>query len=136
MIIVKWLIAIVFAFFVGKLVSKLRLPSILGWLITGIVLGPYAFSLVTRESMDAPAYGTLIHVLECAVELMICTELVRKKIKSCGKTLIVTTLTQSPGTFAVVTPAFSIVFHFAGIPLYLAFIFGGIALATAPAPAL
>lgn len=67
---------------------------------------------------------------------MIGSELVRKKIKSCGKTLIVITLTQSPGTFAVVTPAFSIVFHFAGIPLYLAFIFGGIALATAPAPAL
>lgn len=136
MIIVKWLIAIVIAFFVGKLVSKLRLPSILGWLITGIVLGPYAFSLVTQELIDAPAYGMLIHVLECAVGLMIGTELVWKKIKSYGKTLIVTTLTQSLGTFAVVTLAFSIVFHFAGIPIYLAFIFGGIALATAPAPAL
>lgn len=136
MIIVKWLTAIVIAFFVGKLVSKLRLPSILGWLITGIVLGPYAFSLVTQELIDAPAYGTLIHVLECAVGLMIGTELVWKKIKSYGKTLIVTTLIQSLGTFAVVTLAFSIVFHFAGIPIYLAFIFGGIALATAPAPAL
>lgn len=136
MVIVKWLITIVIAFFVGKLVSKLRLPSILGWLITGIVLGPYAFSLVTQELIDAPAYGTLIHVLECAVGLMIGTELVWKKIKSYGKTLIVTTLTQSMGTFAVVTLAFSIVFHFAGIPIYLAFIFGGIALATAPAPAL
>ncbi|MGN0693237.1 MAG: cation:proton antiporter [Oscillospiraceae bacterium] len=136
MIIVKWLTAIVIAFFVGKLVSKLRLPSILGWLITGIVLGPYGFSLVTQELIDAPAYGTLIHVLECAVGLMIGTELVWKKIKSYGKTLIVTTLTQSLGTFAVVTLAFSIVFHFAGIPIYLAFIFGGIALATAPAPAL
>ncbi|MGN1415224.1 MAG: cation:proton antiporter [Oscillospiraceae bacterium] len=136
MIIVKWLIAIVIAFFVGKLVSKLRLPSILGWLITGIVLGPYAFSLVTQELIDAPAYGTFIHVLECAVGLMIGTELVWKKIKNYGKTLIVTTLTQSLGTFAVVTLAFSIVFHFAGIPIYLAFIFGGIALATAPAPAL
>lgn len=136
MVIVKWLIAIVIAFFVGKLVSKLRLPSILGWLITGIVLGPYAFSLVTQELIDAPAYGTLIHVLECAVGLMIGTELVWKKIKSYGKTLIVTTLTQSLGTFAVVTLAFSIVFHFAGIPIYLASIFGGIALATAPAPAL
>lgn len=120
----------------GKLVSKLRLPSILGWLITGIVLGPYAFSLVTQELIDAPTYGTLIHVLECAVGLMIGTELVWKNIKSYGKTLIVTTLTQSLGTFAVVTLAFSIVFHFAGIPIYLAFIFGGIALATAPAPAL
>lgn len=59
MIIVKWLIAIVIAFFVGKLVSKLRLPSILGWLITGIVLGSYAFSLVARELMDAPPTARL-----------------------------------------------------------------------------
>lgn len=136
MIIVKWLIAIVIAFFVGKLVSKLRLPSILGWLITGIAVGPYAFSLISQELTDAPAYGTFIHVLECAVGLMIGTELVWRKIKSYGKALIVTTLTQSLVTFAVVTIAFSIVFHFAGIPMYLAFIFGGIALATAPAPAL
>ncbi|MGN0695475.1 MAG: cation:proton antiporter, partial [Oscillospiraceae bacterium] len=136
MMIVKWLAAIVIAFFVGKLVSKLRLPSILGWLITGIVLGPYAFSLVTQELIDAPAYGIFIHVLECAVGLMIGTELVRKKLKSYGKTLIVTTLTQSLGTFAVVTIVFAAVFHFVGVPMYLAFIFGGIALATAPAPAL
>lgn len=47
-----------------------------------------------------------------------------------------TTLAQSLGTFALVTLVFGIVFYFSGIPLYLAFIFGGIALATAPAPAL
>ena len=47
-----------------------------------------------------------------------------------------TTLAQSLGTFALVTLVFGIVFYFSGIPLYLAFIFGGIALATAPAPVL
>lgn len=136
MIIVKWLIAVVIAFFAGKLVSKLKLPSILGWLITGIVLGPYAFSLVSQELIDAPAYGTFIHVTECAVGLMIGTELIWKKIKSYGRSLIITTLTQSLGTFVVVTLAFLTVFYFSGVPIYLAFIFGGIALATAPAPAL
>ena len=30
------------ALVVGKLVSKLNLPSILGWLITGMVIGPHA----------------------------------------------------------------------------------------------
>lgn len=54
-------------FLMVKLISKLRLPSILGWLITGIILGPYAFSLITQELIESPAYGTLIHVLECAV---------------------------------------------------------------------
>ncbi|MGN0637033.1 MAG: cation:proton antiporter [Huintestinicola sp.] len=136
MIIIKWLAAIVIAFIVGKLVSKLKLPSILGWLITGIVLGPHAFSVISVELMDMPAYQTLIHILECAVGLMIGTELVWNKIKRSGRALIVTTLTQSLGTFALVTIVFSIVFVIMDIPLYIAFIFGGIALATAPAPAL
>lgn len=136
MIILKWLGAIAIAFIVGKLVSKLRLPSILGWLITGIVLGPHAFSVISEELMDMSAYQTLIHILECAVGLMIGTELVWKKIKRSGRALIVTTLTQSLGTFALVTLVFYIVFLIMGVPTYLAFIFGGIALATAPAPAL
>lgn len=134
--ILKWLAAIVIAFIVGKLISKLRLPSILGWLITGIAVGPYAFSLISNELLDLPAYQTIIHILECAVGFMIGTELVWKKIRSYGKALIITTLTQSLGTFAVVTLVFGIVFFFMNIPIYLAFIFGGIALATAPAPAL
>lgn len=134
--ILKWLAAIVIAFIVGKLISKLRLPSILGWLITGIAVGPYAFSLISNELLDLPAYQTITHVLECAVGFMIGTELVWKKIRSYGKALIITTLTQSLGTFAVVTLVFGIVFFFMDIPIYLAFIFGGIALATAPAPAL
>ena len=38
--ILRLLLAIAIAFVVGKLVSKLKLPAILGWLITGMVLAP------------------------------------------------------------------------------------------------
>lgn len=134
--ILKWLAAIAIAFVVGKLISKLRLPAILGWLITGIAVGPYAFRLISQELVDASWYETVIHILECVVGIMIGTELVFGKIKSYGKALILTTLTQSLGTFVLVTLVFGIVFYFTGVPIYLAFIFGGIALATAPAPAL
>ena len=134
--ILKWLAAVAIAFVVGKLISKLRLPAILGWLITGIAVGPYAFGLISQELVDAAWYETVIHILECVVGIMIGTELVFGKLKSYGKALILTTLTQSLGTFALVTLVFGIVFYFTGVPIYLAFIFGGIALATAPAPAL
>lgn len=136
MIILKWLASIAIAFAVGKLISKLRLPAILGWLITGIVVGPYAFSLISEELINTEWYQTFIHILECIVGIMIGTELVWRKIKSYGKALILTTLTQSLGTFALVSLVFGIVFYASGVPVYLAFIFGGIALATAPAPAL
>ncbi len=136
MLIVRLAVTVVIAFFVGKLVSRLKLPSILGWLITGMVLGPHALSVMDQEVMDAGWYKTMESILECSVGLMIGTELVWNKLKKSGKSIIITTLTQSLGTFLVVSLVFSVVFWFSGIPIYLAFIFGGIALATAPAPAL
>ena len=42
--IVRLLAAVILAFLAGKLISKLKLPSILGWLIAGMALGPHALS--------------------------------------------------------------------------------------------
>lgn len=134
--ILRLLIMVILALGIGKLVSKLKLPSILGWLITGMVFGPHAFAVMNQETLDAGWYQIVVHVLECAVGLMIGTELVWNKIKCSGKSIVITTLTQSLGTFFVVSLVFGVVFYLSDIPVYLAFIFGGIALATAPAPAL
>lgn len=67
---------------------------------------------------------------------MIGREIIFKKIANSGKQVIGITFIQSIGTFLFVSLTFLITFLIAGIPVYLAFIFGGIALATAPAPAL
>lgn len=134
--ILRLLAAIVLAFLAGKAVSKWRLPSILGWLIAGMILGPHALSLINSEILEAMWYQNIVHILECAVGLMIGTELVWRKIKKSGRSIIITTLTQSLGTFLLVSLVFGAVFYFSSIPLYLAFLFGGIALATAPAPAM
>lgn len=131
--IIRWIITIIIAFFIGKLVSKLKLPSILGWLIAGMILGPHALSILDNTILEAGWYENIVHILECVVGLMIGTELVWKKIKKSGESIIVTTLTQSLGTFILVSLVFGIVFYFSEIPIYLALIFGGIALATAPA---
>lgn len=136
MIIVRYLLTFILAIACGKLVSRFKLPAILGWLIAGMILGPHAIGLLDQAILDMDIYDTIIHILECAVGLMIGTELVWKKIKSAGKQIMITTLTQSLGTFIFVSLVFGIIFYFMNIPLYLAFIFGGIALATAPAPAL
>ena len=90
-------IGAVLALFVSKLVSKLKLPSILGWLIASMILGPHALSLVSQELLDAAWDQSVVHVLECAVGLMIGTELVWNKSKKSGRSIIITTLTQSLG---------------------------------------
>lgn len=134
--ILRLLLTVGVAYLAGKLVAKIKLPSILGWLITGMAMGPHALSVINQPILDAAWYNAVVHILECAVGLMIGTELVWNKLRRSGKAIIITTLTQSLGTFLVVSLVFGIVFHFCGLPLYLAFLFGGIALATAPAPAL
>ena len=132
----RWIIVLATAALFGKLVSKLRMPSILGWLVVGMIFGPHALGLMPQYVLDAEWYKTVIMWMQCAFGLMLGTELVWKKLKNYGKGLIVTTVTQSIGTFLFVTLVFAVIFLFADIPVYLAFIFGGIALATAPAPAL
>ena len=132
----RLLLSIAIAFFAGKLIAKLHLPSILGWLIAGMIIGPHALNLLSNSVLDAAWFSGLESLLECVFGLMIGTELIWKQMKKSGPQILVTTITESMGTFLVVSLAFGIIFWFAGIPIYLAFMFGGISLATAPAPSL
>lgn len=124
------------AIITGKLVSLIKLPAILGWLIIGIIFGPYLVNLVTADTLNSTWYKIIIKFFECFAGVMIGKELIFKKIASSGKQIIGITIIQSLATFLVVTGIFAIVFAITDVPLYLSFIFGGIALATAPAPAL
>ena len=134
--ILRWIAVLALAFVAGKLMTKIKMPSILGWLIVGMLLGPHAVNLMPQSILSAGWYKTIIMWMQCAFGVMLGSELIWRKLKHSGKALVITTLTQSLGTFAVVSLAFGIVFSLTGVPVYLAFVFGGIALATAPAPAL
>lgn len=129
-------LVVALAFGAGKLASLLRMPAVLGFLIAGMALGPNALGLLTQEIMDDPVYDTLLSFLECGMGLMLGSEMVWRRIRSYGKQIVVITLAQSLMTFFTVSLAFSVIFYFMDIPAFLGLIFGGIALATAPAPAL
>lgn len=120
----------------GKIVSKFKMPAILGWLIAGIVFGPYLVGIVDFDIMESKWYQSVISVFECFAGLMIGTEILFKKMKAYGKQVVGITVVQSIGTFLFVSLCFAVAFLLTDYPVWLAFIFGGIALATAPAPAL
>ena len=134
--IARLIITIAAALLAGKLISKLKLPAILGWLIAGMVLGPHAAGLLSAHLMESGWYEVTESLLECTVGLMIGTELIWSQMKKTGKQIVVMTVIESLGTFLVVSLVFSRICIFTGLPIYLAFLFGGIALATAPAPSL
>lgn len=135
-LLIRLLTVLAAAFILGRLVSKFRLPAILGWLIAGMLLGPHALNVMNLELMDASWYKNIMYLFEFMIGIMIGSELIYRKLKQTGKQIIVTTLWQSLATFVIVSVCFGTIFYILDIPLYVALIFGSIALATAPAPAL
>ncbi len=134
--ILRLFVSIVIAFSAGKLISGLKLPSILGWLIAGMVLGPHAVNLLNSSILESKWFEVAESIFECIFGLIIGAELIWSQMKKAGLQILIITVAESLGTFFVVSLTFGIIFWFSGIPLYLAFMFGGIALATAPAPSL
>ena len=116
---IRWIAVLVIAFFMGKLMTKIKMPSILGWLIAGMVFGPHAVGLLPQSILDEGWYKLVIMWMQCAFGLMLGTELIFKKLKNYGKALVVTTLFQSLGTFLIVSIVFGIVFMLTGVPGYL-----------------
>lgn len=123
----------IIAFIVGKLVSKLKLPSILGWLITGMIIGPHALNWMNSSIMDTQWYHILTNVGEILVGMLIGTELIIEELKKSGKQIVTICLFEGMTAFILVAIAF---FIFTDMPMSIALVFGAIALATAPAPSL
>ena len=95
----RLLASIAIALAAGKLISKLKLPSILGWLIAGMMIGPHALNLLNSSVLDSRWFQTLESLFECTFGLMIGTELIWKEMKKAGPQILVTTVTESLGTF-------------------------------------
>lgn len=80
----RLLASIAIALAAGKLISKLKLPSILGWLIAGMMIGPHALNLLNSSVLDSRWFQTLESLFECTFGLMIGTELIWKEMKKAG----------------------------------------------------
>lgn len=131
--IILLLLFVIIAFLVGKLVTKVKLPSILGWLLTGMIIGPHALNFMTQDLMDSNWFHVLSNIGEVTAGMLIGTELILREIKKSGKQIVTITICEGIITFIVVATTF---FFVEDIPMSIALIFGGIALATAPAPSL
>ena len=99
------------------------------------MFGPYLVQVVTAEIMEARWYKITVKVFECLAGVMIGKEILFKKLAKTGTQIVGITFVQSIGTFLFVSLVFGIVFWLTEVPVYLGLVFGGIALATAPAPA-
>ncbi|NLM04377.1 MAG: hypothetical protein GX214_05095 [Clostridiales bacterium] len=110
LLILRLIIGVIMAYFMGKFVTKMRLPAILGWLLTGMIIGPHAAGIINDNLLNANWYQILLSIFECTMGLMIGTELVLKELKKAGKQIMITTIFQSLATFFVVALFFGVIF--------------------------
>ncbi len=120
-------LALLFGFLIGKLVGKIKLPAVLGYLIAGVIFGP---SLLDVFEEDLLARFEFFPGLALAiVAFAIGSEMKIKTLRGMGSGIGIITLLESFGAFIVVMLG---VYLLTG-KLYLALIFGALAPASAPA---
>ena len=138
-------IALIAGLISNRLIKLVNLPNVTGYLIVGILLGPYFFSLfnsnltgVLSEHM-VESFGIIVDVALGFIAFSIGSEFKLASIKKLGKGIITITLIQSFGALLFVDIALSVYCLCTGslaenLPLILTL--GAVATATAPAATL
>jgi Kef-type K+ transport system membrane component KefB len=115
------------AFYLGKTMKFIRLPSIIGFMIIGVVLGPSVFDLLSEGFQEDLSFLTDLALGFVAVSIGL--ELSFSSLKKQGAGIITVIFSESLMAFGVVTA----VVYFLTRDLPMALIFGAIAPASAPA---
>jgi len=119
--------ATLIAFYVGRLARLARLPSLVGYMFVGVILGPSILHLFDESSMERLSFITEIAL--GFVAFSIGSELNLSALKRLGGGIISIILAESFGAFFIVVLAVYALTR----DLPLALIFGSMAPASAPA---
>ncbi len=115
-------------YILGNFSLKLKLPSLVGMMIGGILLGPFAFDLLSQQVMDISSdirsIALIVILIRCGLALDI------NKIKKVGVSAIL--LSFIPATVEIMAVVF-LGQKFLGLQLIEAFILGTVLAAVSPA---
>ncbi len=132
--VVLFLAAMLIAYFAGEVAKKIKFPAIIGWLIVAMFLGEHGLNLLSPELISTKPYQSLMVLMQILVGSMVGYKLVYRDIKDSISKVFAMGISDLVVTFVVVTGSFAIILHLMGLPIIAALLFGGIAIATAPAP--
>ena len=120
--------ALLLAGFVGgKVAMRLKLPTISGYIIAGLLLGPSILNVVPDHIVESLA--PVPHIALGLIAITIGSEFRIAKLKKTGRNILIITTVQLLATFGAVSGA---LWAF-GAPVPMALLLGAIASATAPA---
>ena len=120
-------ILLVCGFFGGKLAQKLKLPSITGYIVTGLVLGPSVLALV--PDTVTVQLEPIPHIALGLIAISIGGRFSIRHMSKLGKDTVSITFFQLVVTFSAVAGLLAVF----GVPTPMALLLGAVASATAPA---
>lgn len=121
-------VILIFGLLMGKVVSYLKLPRVTGYLIAGVLIGPFVLKLVPHEAIES-----LTIISEAALGFIaynIGSSLNYNKLKNIGKGVIIIALIEALMATFIVTLAMKFIF---AQTWEFSLAIGAIASATAPA---
>ena len=111
----------------GQLAEKIKLPTITGYILAGVVIGSSGLQLIRHENMEI--LYILSEITLSFIAVIIGGEFSFYKLKLYGKNILLLTLAQMFLTFFLVSFGLLAI----GFSNYVAFVLGAISAATAPA---
>jgi len=120
-------LTVIFGFYFGRNIKYLKLPSIIGYMVLGVILGPSFLNLFNDGIQDQLAF--IPDIALGFVALSIGMELKLSTLRKLGKSIIYIILFESFGAFLLVFIGIFLVTH----DILLSIVFAAIAPASAPA---
>ncbi|NLB20431.1 MAG: hypothetical protein GX829_06320 [Clostridium sp.] len=123
-------IAIVLALLSSKIIKKLRLPNVTGYLIMGLIAGPYILNFIPIDAVQS--FKAIPELALGFIAFSIGAEFKLKYLKKIGKSPVVIGVMEALGAVILVFTALILTGH----ALEFSLLLGAIAAATAPAATL
>ncbi|MFO8044023.1 MAG: cation:proton antiporter, partial [Alkalispirochaeta sp.] len=120
-------ILLLLGYLVGKLVNRVGLPEITGYIIAGLLVGESVLGVIPHHMGEG--LGLVTEVALGLIALTIGGEFYWVKLKRLGTAIVIITLVQLIATFVIVSAVLALL----SLPIPFALLLGAIASATAPA---
>lgn len=123
-------IALLLALIAGKIVKQVKLPNVTGYLIMGLITGPYCLNILSKEMVDS--LSIIPEIALGFIAFSIGAEFKMSYLKKVGKSPVIIAITEGVGAVLVV----DLVLILTGNDVAFSLVLGAIAAATAPAATL
>jgi len=124
---------VVVGYLAGELIGKIKLPKVLGYLVVGMLVGPFALNLVRPDIFATDLFEWAVLLAIGFVGYSIGSSIHVDELKSAGTGMTVIGLVQAFTPFILVSLGMYLIL---GFDLITSLVIGAIALATAPVVAL